>query len=98
MRDGAIAHSETVSDPHRDELASVQRCCASVVAGERSSLFGHLDFDGFPKHDPAANLRYDIPGDIIICEVGLGIPRYIPYLEGSPPFVFSSEPPLLDGK
>ena len=50
---GAGTTSEIASTSQDDELASVQRCCASVVAGDRFSLFGRLNIDGFPKQDPA---------------------------------------------
>lgn len=69
-----------------------------ALTGSDFSLLGHIHFNGFPKQDPASNLRYNIPGDVLMCTLGTAIPRFVPYIEGTPPFIFSADPPLPDGQ
>ena len=59
-----------------------------AITGGDFSLLGHIDVNGFPKEDPASNLHYNIPGDVLICTLGTA----------TPPFVYSADPPLPDGQ
>ena len=88
---------EKTSSSSFDELASIDRSCAAIVAGDSFSLMGWIDVNGFPNEEPAQKLQYKIPGDVLLCTLGTSVPRYLPYVEGTPPFAFWADPPLPDG-
>ena len=96
-QDANASTASSVGKIDHDDLGSIQRYHAAAVAGDKFSLLGHLDLDGFPKQEGAKNLRYNIPGDVLVCVLGTAIPRFIPYVEGTPPFVFATQPKLPDG-